>query len=242
MAFRFRDAVTAFADRARRFYYAVMLMGQACPDCGGRLMMIREGTCRCRACERELDPTVAFQRCSACGGTPVLRIRRYICKQCGADIPSRFLFEGLVFGADYFRQKMTESRQRSKVRLEAVRRMLAETRSMALEHVGPIELDAVPGLKGALNGLVGGLERGPPPELASGFDLKRYQRHIQAHLGSIPLSLCEIPLLGEDARRDLIWRFIAIIFMAHQGLQTAVEKRGEGRTENVAPRPLYPAN
>ncbi|GAI75406.1 unnamed protein product, partial [marine sediment metagenome] len=72
MAFRFRDAVTAFADRARRFYHSVMLMGHACPDCGGRLAMIREGLCRCRACERELDPTTTFQRCSACGGELLL--------------------------------------------------------------------------------------------------------------------------------------------------------------------------
>jgi len=218
MAFRFRDAVTAFAGRARGFYYAVMLMGHACPDCGGRLMMIREGPCRCRACGRELDPTIAFQRCSACGGKPVLRIRRYTCKQCGTDVPSRFLFDGLIFDREYFREKMTESRQRRAERLETVRRMLAEARSLPLDSTGPIDLGAVPGLKEALDGLVGGVEWQPGPELAGGFDLKRYQRHIEAHTDTIPTRLSEMPALGEDARRDLIWRFIAVIFMAHQGL------------------------
>jgi len=218
MAFRFRDAVTAFAERARRFYHSVMLMGQACPGCGGRLAMIREGLCRCHACDCELDPTIAFQRCSECGGEPELKIRRYSCKQCGAHVPSRFLFNGLVLDADYFRKKMVESRQRKADRLETVRRMLAETRSLPLGHADPIQLDTVPGLKEALDGLIGGLEWQTRPDLAGGFDLKRYQRHIQAHLGTVPLSLSEVPLLGEDARKDLIWRFIAIVFMAHMGL------------------------
>ena len=148
----------------------------------------------------------------------MLRVRRYACRQCGADIQSRFLFEGLVFDADYFRRKMAESRQRKGERLEAVRRMLAETRSPPLGHTDPIQLDAVPGLTDALNVLVGGLEERRRTELQEGFDLKRYQRHIQAHTDTDPRTLTEIPVLKEDPRKDLIWRFVAVIFMADQGL------------------------
>ena len=189
LAFGLRDAVAGFAGKAKRFYYSVMLLGHACSRCGDSLAMVGEGRCRCRSCNHIFDATVAFQRCTACGGVPVLRIRRYSCKQCGADVPSRFLFDGLVFDADYFRTRMLEARQRSQVRLETVRKMLAATRSLPLEHVGPIQLHAVPGLEEALNGLVGGLELGHLPQLESGFDLQRYQRHIQAHLGMIPVSL-----------------------------------------------------
>jgi len=52
----------------------------------------------------------------------------------------------------------------------------------------------------------------------AGFDLKRYQSHVEAHIRDLPVGLDEIPSLTEDARRDLIWRFVAIIFMAHAGL------------------------
>jgi hypothetical protein len=31
------------------------------------------------------------------------------------------------------------------------------------------------------------------------------------------LSLGEIPPISENARKDLIWRFIAVIFLAHAG-------------------------
>lgn len=76
LAYTLTDLVAAFAARSRRFFYAVVLMGHDCPECGGSLAMIREGRCRCDCCGVELDPTLQFQRCTACGGAPVLRIRR----------------------------------------------------------------------------------------------------------------------------------------------------------------------
>jgi hypothetical protein len=59
-----------------------------------------------------LVATPAFQRCDACGGELAVAIRRYRCRQCGADATLRFLFDGLVFDAEYFRQKMYECRSR----------------------------------------------------------------------------------------------------------------------------------
>jgi hypothetical protein len=37
-------------------------------------------------------------------------------------------------------------------------------------------------------------------------------------LQKFPLSLEQIPPLIENARKDLIWRFIAAIFLAHAGI------------------------
>ena len=217
MAFSLADAVATFAGRAKRLYYAVMLLGYSCPACGGRLAMVAEGLCRCRSCGHEFDPTVSFQRCTACGGKSVLRVRHYQCQQCGTDISSRFHFDGLVFDAGYFRRKMAESRQREKQQHEQVRKMLAESRSGALEMPAG-DISAAPGLAEALNDLTGGADEALPWRPDKGFDLKRYESHIQAHIRDFPICLDDLPPLGENARKDRIWRFVAIIFLAHLGL------------------------
>ena len=179
--------------------------------------MQAEGQCRCTRCGQALDPTVAFQRCSECGGKLELRVRRYRCIKCGEDATSRFLFDGLVFDAGYFRRKMAESRQRKGEQRERVREMLAESRSRNLQVPGA-DLSSIPGLAEALDGLVGGHVPAEQWQPRQGFELRRYESHIEAHIQDIPLSLGEMPSLGEDARRDLIWRFTAVIFMAHAGL------------------------
>ena len=215
-AFRLMEAVTGFVGRARKLYYAVVLLGHCCPGCGGRLVMAGEGLCRCRSCNSELDPTVAFQRCGVCGGTPEVQLRRYRCKICGNDITSRFLFDGLAFNRQYFRQKMVESRRQRKQQRERVRKMLAESRSGNLQ-LPVADLSAVPGLEEALNGLTVDLAELVPWVPQEGFDLKRYQSHIQAHIQDFPISLEEIPPL-KDTRKDRIWRFVAVIFLAHMGI------------------------
>ncbi len=113
-AFRLMEAVTGFAGRVRKLYYAIVLLGHRCPKCDGKLVMISEGFCKCRSCNSEFNPTVTFQRCGVCGGTLELQLRRYRCTECGTDITSRFLFDGLAFNKEYFRQKMAESRRQKK--------------------------------------------------------------------------------------------------------------------------------
>jgi hypothetical protein len=217
LAFDMAKVVEVFVQNARRFFYSVMLLGYRCPKCRGLLKIVAEGVCRCNRCGYELDPTVEFQRCSACGGTPVLRARRYKCKKCGSDIRSKFLFDGLVFDAGYFREKMVESRQRKKEKREQVRMMLAESRSPAMS-LDTADLASVPGLEDALNNLTAGLASSFEIESRTEFNLKRYEEHIKAHIQNIPVSLDEIPPLSRDnARKDLIWRFIAAIFLAHYG-------------------------
>ncbi len=216
LAFSLSERVGRWADRVRDFFYAVVLCGHACPDCAGPVVMVREGLSRCERCGKDFDPTVLFQRCAACGGQPVLSIRRYHCRHCGADVPSRFLFDGLVWDRDYYGRKMTESRQRRQELRERVREMLAASRSRDLVP-GPADLAAFPGLIDALNGLIGGLEPMPLWLPRDGFDLVRYEGHLQAHIGPIAIRFDDLPPLSEDSRQDRIWRFVAILFLAQAG-------------------------
>ena len=217
LAFEIAEAVQAFMGKARRFFYGVMLIGHRCQRCNGLLTMVSEGKCRCVSCGREFDPTIAFQRCRVCGGVPVLRVRRYQCKDCGGDIESRFLFDGLAFDAEYFRQRMAESRERKQEQRKRVRQMLAESRSgdLPLEQA---DLSGAPGLLEALNALTVSLDDGLALEYRTQFDLNRYESHIQAHLRDYPVSLAQISPLHDGTRKDLIWRFIAVIFLAHAGV------------------------
>jgi hypothetical protein len=115
------------------------------------------------------------------------------------------------------RQKMAESRQRRQEQRERVKRMLAESRSAGLA-LASAELSSVPGLVDALNGLTAGLADRIAVEGRDEFDLKRYESHIRAHIQDVPSSLAGMPSLRRDARKDLIWRFIAAIFLAHMGV------------------------
>jgi len=217
LAIDMANAVGVFVEKAKGFFYSVMLFGHRCLSCNGSLIMASEGKCRCVSCGNLFDPTVAFQRCSECGGVPVTKVRRYECRNCGGDIQSKFLFDGLAFDADYFRQKVGESRQRKKEQKERARQMLAESRSADLP-LGAVDLTAVPGLLDALNSLTKNLNIPFEKESRDEFDLKRYETHIQAHIQDFYVSLRDIPPLSENARKDLIWRFIAVIFMAHAGI------------------------
>lgn len=216
-AFRLVARVDRYRDRARRFFYAVMLSEKTCPECSGSLAMAREGRCQCRNCGHAYDPTIQFQPCSKCGGKLKLRVRQYVCRKCNTVQASRFLFDGSAFDAIYFRQKMAESRERKKKQLEQVRKMLAESRSLPVQ-TSAADLGSVPGLVDALNNLTADAAAWQSWAQSKGFDLKRYQSHIQAHLQPFEITFGEIPPLDKNARLDRVWRFIAIIFMAHNGL------------------------
>lgn len=220
------EAVAGLLGRTRQLYYHLVLLDRHCPACDGRLEMVREGLCRCEGCGRMLDPTITFQRCDHCDGKAILRIRRYQCRQCGSEIVSRFLFDGLVFDAEYFRQKMAEHRQRRVQEREARREMAVASRSGDLPPSGPIDLDSVTGLLEALNGLTGTqLAHIQLPERQA-FNLRRYQEHILAHLGAGSAMLDEIPPLEANGRLDRIWQFVAAVFLAHLH-QVSLRQQGE---------------
>ena len=195
----------------------VMLFGHRCPKCNNALTMAAEGMCKCNSCEFEFDPAVEFQRCSKCGGVPVLRVRRYYCENCGSEVISRFLFDTLPFEREYFKAKMAESRQRKREQRERVRKMLAESRSADLPlQIG--DLNDMPGLVEALNDLTAGLNEDFEVQSREEFDLGYYEKHIQAHIQDFPIDLRDIPAIIENTRKDVIWRFIAVIFLAHAGI------------------------
>jgi hypothetical protein len=217
LSFDMATAVQQLFAKAKRFYYLVMLFGHRCPKCNGSLTMVAEGRCMCESCKYDFDPTVEFQRCSSCGGIPALRVSRYQCGKCGCDIKSTFLFDGLIFDSRYFCRKMAESRQRKKELKQRVQEMLVQCRSEPLTLDAP-DLNSVPGLIDALNSLTSGAEVTIPLELKGKFDLNLYQRHIESFLDEGPANLREIPPLSENLRLDLIWRFIAAIFLDHAGM------------------------
>ena len=86
-----------------------------------------------------------------------------------------------------------------------------------------IDLEAVPGLLDALNSLTAGMNGLAYAPQRHRFDLARYQRQIEAYLRPFPLEFDRIPPLDENGRLDRIWRFIAVIFMAHAGLLNVVQ-------------------
>jgi hypothetical protein len=224
-AFDLARTVEVFMTHARYYYYEVMLSGHACPQCAGPLSMIGESRCSCHSCGDTFDPTVTFQRCSSCEGDLKLRVCRYQCRRCGTDVLSRFFFDGHPFDREYFRQRMAESRERKKEQRERTCVMVVESRS---EVIAPLaaDLESVPGLVDALDGLVGAPEMAAWLPLAKGFDLSRYQTHLETHIGPIEVYFDDLPPLDDNTRLDRIWRFIAIIFMAHARLIEITREAG----------------
>lgn len=217
MGFQLVDRTTQFVARVRLFYYQVALSSHRCTACDGALAMIADSRARCGNCHIEVDPTVVFQRCGDCGGPLRLRIRRYQCAACGADASSRYVFDGLIFDREYFRRRMEEHRERKREQLDRIRAILSNTRSPNV-LIGGIDLRLASGLTEALDGLVQASE----PTLAWlprwSFDLNRYEEHVRSHVGTIALTLDELPPLNNESRLDRIWRFVAIVFLAHAGV------------------------
>jgi hypothetical protein len=92
--------------------------------------------------------------------------------------------------------------------------MLAQSRSDPATYEA-CDLNSVPGLVEALNWLTCGIDEATLIELKNRFDLNKYEEHVVKFIGAEPVNLREIPPIIEDVKRDLIWRFIAVIFLEH---------------------------
>ena len=210
-----QNRVTDFKAAAKEFYFQVILSKYSCPTCGQKLVMIGTSLCSCPAGHR-FDPTLAFQSSHCCQSRLIRQVKHYACATCKQKVPSRFLFDEQLFDADYFRAKMQEHRTRIQNKKEAMRRLLAESRSAEWLLDEAPNLEEIPGLLEALQGFV------RPASEASGhlflegedaYDYSVYRRHLLSGLGWSPALFSEMHPYAADARRDRIWRFMTLLFM-----------------------------
>ena len=214
-AFNITQAVERLKERVRHFYYQVILIGHSCPECRGKIEMVMDNWCRCRLCGHEFDPTAEFQRCS-CGGKLKISVRRYACLDCGSICRSRYAFDSVVYDREYFAGKMRESRQKKQQErkdygIEVSRQRSNQTRYCAAE------ISSVPGLLAALNSLSGTVNEAALAELRKQFDLNIYQQHILGYVDNEPIDLRSIPAVITNSKLDIIWKFVAAIFLEHEG-------------------------
>jgi len=212
---RILSRVDKFKERVRSFYFEVVLSGHHCPECGGGLRMTGLSECSC-SCGNVFDPTTAFQQSSCCGVRPVRKTFHYTCSKCNKAVPSRFIFDEKVYDIAYFSERMREFRERAKRKREEIRRLLAESRSDALQLMGEPDLDSIPGLVNDLNGFIrqGRAEKYRFPfDVQPEFRMIDYHNHIISNIGWGATLFSDIAPFIDDHRRDKVWRFITLIFM-----------------------------
>jgi len=111
---------------------------------------------------------------------------------------------------------MVESRERRQQRRAERQRLVVENQSPPAEPCR-LDLASVPGLLEALDALTCVPELAAWAPLIQGFDLQRYEAHLSKCIGPVERRFDDLPGLDENPRLDRIWRFIAVIFMAHAG-------------------------
>ena len=111
---------------------------------------------------------------------------------------------------------MREFRKKEKNRKEAIRRLLAESRSGVLPLTEDPDLEAIPGLIQDLNDFI----QSESDEMVSiafitkpRFSMDDYRDHINSILSWDCMLFSNIDPLTNDFRNDKIWRFITLIFM-----------------------------
>ena len=209
--------VNKFKERAREYYFEVILSPHRCSECDGHLKMTGQSECAC-SCGNTLDPTLAFQKSTCCGARLIRKTFHYACSVCNSTVSSRFLFDERVFDKEYFREMMQESRRRKEKKREEISRLLAETRSDTLSLIEDPHLESIPGLIMDLDDFIH-KGRDEMAQLAfdmdmkSGFNLNDYRDHILSILSWDSILFSNITPFIDDDRRDRIGRFITLIFM-----------------------------
>lgn len=215
---RVHERVLSFKERARRFFYQVMLSACACPVCSGKLRIVGPGRARCGTCQSEIDLTATFQKSTCCQATLELRRQHYACSCCGQTIPSRFLFDERAFDSQYFKLAMRKSRENKERRLAKLKELLASSRSNALALTEMSGLNDIPGLTEDLDAFLGSM---PQVELRAfqghgEFVMDAYREAILGYLGGLEVMFSSFPALCEDVRVDRARRFVTLIYMEHE--------------------------
>jgi hypothetical protein len=202
-----------YKQRAKEFYFRVILSAVSCPECGGQLQMSGQSQCIC-TCGHTLDPTTEFQKSSCCGTKLIQKTFHYACTKCHRSVPSRFIFNERVFDGAYFRQLMRESRERKKRKREEIKQLLAGSRSGSLPILEEPDLESIPGLLDALDDFIETEPHGNYQiDEGNVFNIDKYRGHILSLLGWDPIRFQKISPMYGDRRRDRVWRFITLIFM-----------------------------
>lgn len=209
------DRVKDYKERAKAYYFEVVLSPYQCAECYCQLKMTGQSQCSCSN-GHTFDPTLEFQKSSCCNTDLIKKTFHYGCSRCHKTVPSRFLFDERVFDADYFREMMRDSRNRKKRKREEIRRFLAESRSGALSLIDPPDLESIPGLVDDLNNFIQE-NMYEYPEISfdtkSDFHMNDYRTHILSNLTWDGILFSDIVPYVDDYRCDRAWRFITLIYM-----------------------------
>ena len=217
---RVEGRMASFKERARAFYFEVILSPYRCPQCQGPLKMTDTSQCSC-ACGQAFDPTLEFQRSPCCGAKLVRRTHHYACARCHEVVRSHFLFDERLFDKEYFREMMREHRKKVRQEREEMKRFLAESRSGALLLMEEPRLESLHGFVQDLEAFIQTHQDIPNDsgfESKLTFSMDRYRSHILSCLSAKSVRFSDIAQVDKDTRRDKAWRFITLVFMEHDRL------------------------
>lgn len=198
--------ITDYKEAVKAFYFEVVLSRHKCQKCGGGLKMSGKSECSCE-CGNRFDPTLAFQTSSCCEASLKLKTFHYACSKCQRTVPSQFLFDERLFDSTYFKEKMQESRRKKQEKREQMRKILAESRSGALQLTNDLDFNSIPGLFSDLDSFVGEGKESIASFLRDGeadFDIEAYRSHILSLLSWDRTYFSAIKPLSEDLRQDRI--------------------------------------
>ena len=209
--------IVSLKERAKKFYFHVVLGNFRCPNCGGKLQMTGVSRCSCKN-GHTLDPTLVFQKSSCCSARLVRKTFHYVCSCCNKTNPSRFLFDERVFDQAYFSQMMQKHRDKIQKRKEKMIKQMQEARSDNLVLLEEPRIDSLPGLLEDLDRFV---NAGKAEQEDTGFVVDTtfvmtdYREHILSFLSCGSRFFSGISCLGPDLREDRAFRFVTLIFMQH---------------------------
>lgn len=212
--------VAALILEARALFYEVMLFLKPCPTCGSlTLLMVRDGQATCSRCGCQCDPTVVFQTCSTCDAALIRRMYHYFCPACRTPVRSHYCFDVKVFDAEYFRDRMEESRTRKCERVEKIKAALLNCRSPVFSPADEPPVTVPMDMASALESVLAQ----PAPTICDPVggprcDLNAYRSHLLELVTGCVVQFDGVSPLIADARVDRAFRFVAAVFMENDGL------------------------
>lgn len=210
------ERVAHYRTQVRAFYFLVLREKHRCPNCSQRMEVAAADAWRC-ACGAAIDPTETFLESPCCGARVMKRRSHYACTDCGKPVRSPFLFDERLYDHAYFRERMREARQRKHRKREALRKLLAATRSQPVHLEEAPAIAQSPGLSEALAAFLGTAERRPSREDANVFHLEQYRSRLLAALDGGEQLFSALPLVAPPRRLDRTRRFLTLLHMAHAG-------------------------